>query len=93
MVTGGNKGIGFHICKQLASKGIMVILASRDEKRGTEAQEKLKEFDNVVFHQLDVVDPASVAALVEFIKTKFGRLDILVPQTNKECSTCIILDS
>ncbi|KAK4414444.1 (-)-isopiperitenone reductase [Sesamum alatum] len=27
---------------------------------------------------LDVVDPASIASLVEFIKTKYGRLDILV---------------
>ncbi|KAH6759591.1 hypothetical protein C2S52_022890 [Perilla frutescens var. hirtella] len=79
LITGANKGIGFEICRQLASKGIVVILASRDEKRGIEAQQRLKEFGNyVVFHQLDVVDPASVAAAAEFIKTKFGRLDILV---------------
>ncbi|XP_057780631.1 (-)-isopiperitenone reductase-like isoform X5 [Salvia miltiorrhiza] len=79
LVTGANKGIGFQICKQLASKGIFVILGSRDEKRGIEAQQKLKQFHkNVVFHQLDVVDPASVAAVFEFIKSRFGRLDILV---------------
>ncbi|KAH8488615.1 hypothetical protein H0E87_024310 [Populus deltoides] len=34
--------------------------------------------DLVVFHQLDVVDPDSIASLVEFVKTKFGKLDILV---------------
>nr|5L51_A Chain A, (-)-menthone:(+)-neomenthol reductase [Mentha x piperita]5L53_A Chain A, (-)-menthone:(+)-neomenthol reductase [Mentha x piperita] len=84
VVTGANKGIGFEICKQLASKGITVILASRDEKRGIEARERLikelgSEFgDYVVSQQLDVADPASVAALVDFIKTKFGSLDILV---------------
>ncbi|XP_057780628.1 (-)-isopiperitenone reductase-like isoform X2 [Salvia miltiorrhiza] len=79
LVTGANKGIGFQICKQLASKGMVVILGSRDEKRGIEAQQKLKQFDkNVVFHQLDVVDPASVAAVFEFIKSRFGKLDILV---------------
>ncbi|XP_057780630.1 (-)-isopiperitenone reductase-like isoform X4 [Salvia miltiorrhiza] len=79
LVTGANKGIGFQICKQLASKGILVILGSRDEKRGIEAQQKLKQFHkNVVFHQLDVVDPASIAAVFEFIKSRFGRLDILV---------------
>ncbi|XVE77090.1 hypothetical protein DITRI_Ditri13aG0034200 [Diplodiscus trichospermus] len=81
VVTGANKGIGLEICKQLASKGIMVVLTARDEKRGLEAIEKLKEnglSDNVVFHQLDVADPASIASLVEFIKTKFGKLDILV---------------
>lgn len=58
-----------------------MILASRDEKKGIEAQERLKEFDTVVFHQVDVVDPASVATVFEFIKSRFGRLDILVPKT------------
>ncbi|KAF7825225.1 (+)-neomenthol dehydrogenase-like [Senna tora] len=81
IVTGGNKGIGYGICKKLASKGIMVILTARNEKRGLEAVQSLKEFgvsDFVVFHQLDVTDPSSVASLADFIKTQFGRLDILV---------------
>ncbi|KAK4849472.1 hypothetical protein QYF36_025199 [Acer negundo] len=82
VVTGANKGIGFEICKQLASKGIVVVLTSRDEKRGLEAVEKLKETeglsDYVIFHQLDVTDPASIASLAYFIKTHFGKLDILV---------------
>ncbi|CAL5401053.1 unnamed protein product [Camellia sinensis] len=81
VVTGSNKGIGFEICRQLASKGIIVVLTARDEKKGFEALEKLKSdglSDHVVFCQLDVVDPSSVASLAEFIKSKFGRLDILV---------------
>ncbi|KAK1559851.1 hypothetical protein Q3G72_019086 [Acer saccharum] len=81
VVTGANKGIGFEICKQLASKGVVVVLTSRDEKRGLEAVEKLRESglsDYVIFHQLDVTDPASIASLAHFIKTQFGKLDILV---------------
>ncbi|XP_047980734.1 (-)-isopiperitenone reductase-like [Salvia hispanica] len=81
LVTGGNKGIGLEICKQLASKGITVILTSRDEKRGIEAVQSLKDSglsDYVVFHQLDVVDSASIAAAAQFLTTKYGRLDILV---------------
>ncbi len=30
LVTGGNRGIGFGICRQLAKLGIRVILGSRD---------------------------------------------------------------
>lgn len=83
VVTGANKGIGLEICRQLASNGIMVILTSRDEKRGLEAVQKLKDSssglsDHIVFHQLDVTDPASVSSLANFIKTGFGKLDILV---------------
>ncbi|KAJ9171346.1 hypothetical protein P3X46_014730 [Hevea brasiliensis] len=81
VVTGANKGIGFEICRQLASNGIVVVLTARDEKRGLEAFQKLKDSgfsDLLVFHQLDVADAASIATLANFIKTQFGKLDILV---------------
>ncbi|CAJ1950061.1 unnamed protein product [Sphenostylis stenocarpa] len=81
VVTGANKGIGYGICKKLASNGIVVVLTARNEKRGLEAVERLKEFglsELVVFHQLDVTDPYSVTSLAHFIKTRFGKLDILV---------------
>ncbi|KAF8026598.1 hypothetical protein BT93_F3169 [Corymbia citriodora subsp. variegata] len=83
VVTGSNKGIGFEICRQLASTGVTVILTARDEKRGLQAARELQNNASlsggaVVFHQLDVADPASVASLVGFIATQFGRLDILV---------------
>jgi (+)-neomenthol dehydrogenase len=80
VVTGANKGIGFEICKQLASNGVKVILTARDEKRGNEAVEIIKSagYSDVIFHQLDVGDMASVSSFANFIKTKFGKLDILV---------------
>uniref|UniRef100_A0A2N9IB04 Uncharacterized protein n=1 Tax=Fagus sylvatica TaxID=28930 RepID=A0A2N9IB04_FAGSY len=82
IVTGANKGIGFEICKQLASNGVRVVLTARDVRRGNEAVEKLKAAgcSDVFFHQLDVMDPTSIPALVDFIKTQFGKLDILVMQ-------------
>ncbi|MCD9640676.1 hypothetical protein HAX54_026126 [Datura stramonium] len=83
VVTGGNKGIGYEICRQLMGKGVMVVLTARDEKRGKEAVEKLKSSSssNLVFHQVDVVDPQSVSNLVHFIKSNYGKLDILVNPT------------
>ncbi|KAI3764461.1 hypothetical protein L2E82_14470 [Cichorium intybus] len=81
VVTGANKGIGFEICNQLASNGVKVVLTSRDEKRGIDALEKFKGThlsDLIIFHQLDVTDPNSVASLAQFVKNQFGKLDILV---------------
>ena len=81
VVTGGNKGIGFGICRKLASNGVVVLLTARDEKKGLEAAQKLRDSglsDHVLFHQLDVADTASIACLADFIKTKYGKLDILV---------------
>ena len=80
MVTGSNKGIGLETVRQLASQGVKVVLTARNEKRGMEALQLLYEsgLTNVVFHQLDVLDPVSINSLANFIQEKFGRLDILV---------------
>ncbi|KAJ8568338.1 hypothetical protein K7X08_027871 [Anisodus acutangulus] len=82
VVTGGNRGIGLEICRQLASKGVVVILTARDEKKGAEAIDTLKEsgLSNyyVNFHQLDVTEPSSIEVFKDFIKARFGKLDILV---------------
>ncbi|KAL8201139.1 hypothetical protein R6Q57_012478 [Mikania cordata] len=80
VVTGGNKGIGFEICRQLALNGIDVILTARNESRGIEAVEKLNTsgVPNVMFHQLDIKDSSSVTNLIKFIETRFKKLDILV---------------
>ncbi|KAJ4726976.1 (+)-neomenthol dehydrogenase [Melia azedarach] len=92
VVTGANKGIGFGICRQLASNGITVVLTARDENRGQEAVEKLKQsgYHNVIFHQLDVADAASIDSLADFIKRKFGKLDILV---NNAAISGVIVDA
>ncbi|XP_051202871.1 salutaridine reductase isoform X2 [Lolium perenne] len=80
LVTGGNKGIGLEVCKQLASNGITVVLTARDQARGTSAVEELKRlgFSDVTFHQLHITDALSIARLADFLKNRFERLDILV---------------
>ncbi|XP_042480167.1 salutaridine reductase-like [Macadamia integrifolia] len=91
VVTGANKGIGLEICHQLASNGVAVVLTARDKNRGVEAVKKLKGYglSDVFFHQLDVKDPASIASLALFIKTQFGKLDILV---NNAAVSGVIVD-
>ena len=76
LVSGGNRGIGLEICRQLADRGIAVILGSRDDEAGREAAENLP--GRVVAYQLDVADEESVARLASFVEEEFGRLDILV---------------
>jgi NAD(P)-dependent dehydrogenase (short-subunit alcohol dehydrogenase family) len=76
LVSGGNRGIGLEIVRQLAEKGITVILGSRNEKEGESAAEGLS--GSVVVRQLDVADEESVDRLVISIEDEFGRIDILV---------------
>ena len=79
VVTGANRGIGFEICRQLAKKGVIVVLTSRDEQKGLEACQKLeKEESTVRCCQLDVTHAASINRLWSFMQKEFGRCDILV---------------
>ncbi len=77
LVSGGNRGIGLEICRQLADgEGLVVLLGSRDEEKGREAAGKLS--GDVHVRRLDVTDQRSVDALVSSIRDEFGRLDVLV---------------
>ena len=76
LVSGGNRGIGLEVVRQLAGRGITVILGSRDEEQGRVAAEGLP--GAVVVKQLDVADEESVVRLAASVEDEFGRLDILV---------------
>lgn len=79
LVTGGNRGIGFEVCRQLGRLGYRVLLTARHPDQGPEAAGTLSgEGLDVRFHPLDVTDEESLRALEKFVKQEFGRLDVLV---------------
>ncbi|HET9404046.1 MAG TPA: SDR family oxidoreductase, partial [Burkholderiales bacterium] len=80
VVTGGNRGIGFEICRQLAKLGgIRVVLTARDEAKGQAAAKKLRgEGLEVDIHALDVTSEMSVKTLAADLEKKYGRCDVLV---------------
>lgn len=79
IVTGANRGIGLEVVRQLAQKGMTVILGSRDLEKGEAAAAKLADAGlQVLPRQLDVVDPDSIAQLTAQVEQAFGRLDVLV---------------
>jgi NAD(P)-dependent dehydrogenase (short-subunit alcohol dehydrogenase family) len=79
LVTGANRGIGFEICRQLASRGAQVILTARKSETGKEAIKELTAQNlPAKFHILDVTNDSSIMALHDFVAREFGRLDILI---------------
>ena len=79
LVTGGNRGIGLEICRQLGAKGLGVILTSRDAGQGKAAVKTLKDDGlNVEFHRLDVASCRSIRACVAAVAERRGRIDVLV---------------
>jgi NAD(P)-dependent dehydrogenase (short-subunit alcohol dehydrogenase family) len=76
LITGGNRGIGFEICRQLAGRGVHVILTARDTDRGLEAAESIGR--GAAFYPLDVDVEPSIDVVAEALETSPGRLDVLI---------------
>jgi NAD(P)-dependent dehydrogenase (short-subunit alcohol dehydrogenase family) len=79
LVSGGNRGIGRDVVRQLGERGITVVLGSRDLKRGEEVAAELEAKGlRIVAKQLDIRDEASVERVARELEEEFGRVDILV---------------
>ena len=80
LVTGGNRGIGLEICRQLAKQSITVLMGSRELAKGQAAISQLQRqgVTNIHAYQLTVDDEDSIQQLYKKIERDFGRLDILV---------------
>lgn len=79
LVTGASRGIGFEIARQLAQKGVTVLLAGRSLTDATHAAAKIAtDVMQVLPLKLDVTQNADIAAAVAFVEEKFGHLDILI---------------
>ncbi|RAS20439.1 SDR family oxidoreductase [Paraburkholderia bryophila] len=76
LVTGANQGIGLQIAKDLAAHGFTVLVGSRDFERGQVAATEVGADARAL--QLDVTNPASIAAATERIRAELGRLDVLI---------------
>ncbi len=79
LVTGGNRGIGLEVVRQLAQNGMTVILAARDLAKAQESAAALAaEGLSVLAKAVDVSDGESVKRLAADVEAEFGVLDVLV---------------
>jgi 3-oxoacyl-[acyl-carrier protein] reductase len=77
VVTGGSRGIGLGIAKELAAAGAHVAVVARDEGRAQDAAAGL-EGDQHRGYGADVADADAVADLVKRVEQEMGSLDVLV---------------
>ncbi len=77
LVTGGNRGIGKEVCRQLAQRGFTVLLSGRDLEKAKDAAADIG-MENVLPAQLDVADEGSISRLRETVEREYGQLDALV---------------
>jgi NAD(P)-dependent dehydrogenase (short-subunit alcohol dehydrogenase family) len=80
LVTGANRGIGLEVCRQLAGRGLRVVLTARDRAKADAAARTLRGSGglDVVAEVLDVTDARSVQALARALESRGEGVDVLV---------------
>jgi NAD(P)-dependent dehydrogenase (short-subunit alcohol dehydrogenase family) len=78
LVTGANRGIGFEVCRQLATEGFLVLLTARDARKAKAAADALSRAGRVEPLALDVADANSIAKAAAEVARRHGQLDILI---------------
>ena len=81
LVTGGNRGIGLEIARQLAGSGLRVVIGVRDAAKGQVAAQDLNRDGApaaVAVAVLDVADAASIPASVSALEQQHGPISVLV---------------
>ena len=78
IVTGGAQGIGKAIAKRFLEADMKVVVADIDEEAGSETEEELAQYGEVLFVQTDVANESMVRSLMERAVERWRRIDILV---------------
>lgn len=78
LITGSTSGMGEASAIRFAQSGAIVIVAGRNKQRGECIVQQInKEGGKSFFCELDVQDNQSINKCAQYIKERFGRLDIL----------------
>ena len=78
-MTGGNRGLGLEIARQLLEKDVFVVVGARDPAKGAQAVEALGGAQaDVATFVLDVNDTRSCQRFVEHVARNHGAPGILV---------------
>lgn len=86
LITGGNNGLGYYACQQMAATGrYHILMGSRDLQKAEKAISSLAadtsvqlDTKNIEPIQIDITSDQSIYAAAKVVQDKFGYLDILM---------------
>ena len=78
VITGGSVGIGYASAEKFVKNGYAVVIANRNEAKGEEAAQRLRDMGgDVLFVKTDVANDADRKNLVAKAVEAYGRIDVL----------------
>ncbi len=79
LITGGSRGLGLALARQMAAEGARLVICGRDAGSLERATASLANAGaEVLSITADVTDVASVAEMVEAVRQRYGHVDVLV---------------
>ncbi len=79
LVTGGSRGLGLEIARQICGRGGKVALIARDLDELARAKTDLDRFaTEVLTIQCDLLETAQIQSAVQQTLQRFGKIDILI---------------
>lgn len=78
LVTGGSRGLGLELARQLCSHGSRVGILARDAQELSDAKEELAPRGEVLTIQCDLVDGLQIQSAIRQMLQRFGRIDVLI---------------
>src|SRR6266404_2271715 len=79
LITGGSRGLGLQIARELCARGAKVSLLARDTDELARAKNDLDRFGNEILTvECDLVDSAQIQSAVQQTLQRFRKIDILI---------------
>ncbi|MEN3334440.1 MAG: hypothetical protein V7641_3805 [Blastocatellia bacterium] len=78
LITGGSRGLGLLIARELAREGARLAICARDEGELQTAQQELSQHTEVLGIPCDISDRQQVEAFVQAAQNHFGQIDVLI---------------
>ena len=79
LITGGSRGLGLVLARQLAAEGANVSICARDEEELERAGKDLQQHGaNVFTVRCDVTNNSEVQEMVQAVTNRFGGIDVLI---------------
>src|SRR6267378_13547 len=79
LITGGSRGLGLEIARQICARGAKVALIARDPEELARAKTELDRLaTEVLTIQCDLLESAQIQSAVQQTLQRFGKIDILI---------------
>src|SRR5689334_8221266 len=77
LITGGSRGLGLVLARQLADRGALIGLMARDALELARARQTISSHSLVQLLSADVTEASQVEQAVNALVRRFGRIDVV----------------